>query len=388
MKINFQAYRFWWYNIIAWSIYYAILAFFSPFYLAYPPFDRLYYLLPSFALIILITTLYRVVYKRFKFGDKSLVWIVLQVIISTFVIWQLDVFMRFNFIYQFILNAIYPNIQEVITQTPCGRILNFIYNKMNQNETDWQLFYQAFTNLNQLIKFAAIVIWLVMYNFVHYNERFQEIKYANLMAENKLKEVELVNLRQQLNPHFLFNALNSIHALVSLKEERAENAVLNLSDLMRYTLNYEKRDFVTVKEEMDVVRKYLELEKIRFDKRLTYELNIENNTLTLKMPLLMVQTLVENAIKHAVRHNIQGGHVVIKTQMDSQFLKINVINSGQYSPSHQIRVDAESNNSNGGIGLKNINRRLNMYFGDTANFEIYNLNEHEVIATLTVPRVA
>lgn len=207
------------------------------------------------------------------------------------------------------------------------------------------------------------------------------------MAENKLKEVELINLRQQLNPHFLFNALNSIHALVSLKEQRAEDAVLNLSDLMRYTLNYEKRDFVTVKEEMDVVRKYLELEKIRFDKRLTYELNIENNTLTLKMPLLMVQTLVENAIKHAVRHNIQGGHVVIKTQINTQYLTINVINSGQYNPSNQIRVDAESNNSNGGIGLKNINRRLNMYFGDTANFEIYNLNEHEVIATLTVPRV-
>ena len=101
----------------------------------------------------------------------------------------------------------------------------------------------------------------------------------------------------------------------------------------------------------------------------------------------MVQTLVENAIKHAVRHNLQGGHVVIKTQMENGFLSINVINSGQYCPSQQNRVDAESTNSNGGIGLVNINRRLNMYFGDTASFHISNLNHNEVIATLCLPKL-
>jgi two-component system, LytTR family, sensor kinase len=386
MKINFQTYRFWWFNIISWSAYYIVLAFFSPFCLAYPPVERFFYLLPSWFLIILLTTIYRFIHVRFNFNDKRLVWIVLQVVISTFVIWEIDVFVRFNFVYQEILNFLFPNVKEVITRTPYGRALNFIYEKVRINDNDWEHFSAAFNSLNQLIKFTVIVIWLVIYNFLRYNTRFQEIKYANLMAENKLKEVELVNLRQQLNPHFLFNALNSIHALVSLKEERAENAVLNLSDLMRYTLNYEKRDFVTVKEEMDVVRKYLELEKIRFDKRLTYELLIDSNTLNLKLPLLMVQTLVENAIKHAVRHNIQGGHVIIKTQLENTFLNIHVINSGQYCPSHQNRFDAESS-TNGGIGLVNINRRLNMYFGENASFDISNLNDKEVIANLCLPKV-
>jgi Histidine kinase len=275
MKSILQTYRFWWYNIMAWTAYYLVLANFSPFCLAYPPKERFFYLLPSWALIILVTSLYRYVYQRFHFNDKSLLWIVIQVVISTLIIWEIDVFLRFNLVYQKILPLLYPDVEAVITQTPYGRALNFIYHQVSQKDNNWTHFDKSFNDLNQLIKFTCIVIWLVIYNFIHYNKRFQETKYANLIAENKLKEAELHLLRLQLNPHFLFNALNSIHALVSLKEDKAEAAVLNLSDLMRYHLNYEKRNFVTVQEEMDTVRKYLELEKIRFDKRLTYDIDVD-----------------------------------------------------------------------------------------------------------------
>jgi two-component system, LytTR family, sensor kinase len=261
--------------------------------------------------------------------------------------------------------------------------LNFIYEEVRNKNDNWEHFSRGFNNLNQLIKFTVIVIWLVIYNFIHYNKRFQDIKYANLITENKLKEAELINLRQQLNPHFLFNALSSIHALVSFKEEKAEIVVLNLSDLMRYTLNYEQKDFVTVEEEMDVVRKYLELEKLRFDNRLTYELDIHKDTLAFKMPLLMTQTLAENAIKHSVRYTIKGGHVRISTHLTGDFFEIQVINSRQYAPS----VNPTINNKNGGIGLENINRRLNMYFGNTAHFAITNLNDKEVKAVLRLPKI-
>ena len=194
--------------------------------------------------------------------------------------------------------------------------------------------------------FFLVVLYLI-YEMIYYFRKWQQtieeretLKEAQfrtqvkqLELEKQLKEVELTNLRQQLNPHFLFNALNSIHALVSLKEDKAEAAVLKLSDLMRYHLNYEKRDFVTIQEEMDTVRKYLELEKIRYDKRLTYDIKVDVAVLNQEIPLIMVQTLVENAIKHAVRHNKNGANISILARQEGAFLKIEVINSGQYIPS-------------------------------------------------------
>ena len=346
--------------------------------MSYPPKERLFYLLPSWALVIVVTSLYRYVYQRFHFNDKSLMWIVIQVIISTLIVWEIDVFLRFNLVYQKILPLIYPNVEEVITRTPYGRALNFIYNQVSQKDNNWTHFDKAFNDLNQLIKFTCIVIWMVIYNFVHYNKRFQEAKYAHLIAENKLKGAELTNLRQQLNPHFLFNALNSIHALASLKEDKTESAVLNLSDLMRYHLNYEKRDFVTVQEEMDTVRKYLELEKIRYDKCLTYEIHLEDAVLNQEIPIIMVQILVENAIKHSVRHNLKGGFVQIYAYKEKDFLNIKVINSGQYTPS-------VLEHKTSGIGLENTRKRLEMLYGDKASFSIGNRNEHEVMATLSFP---
>ena len=231
-------------------------------------------------------------------------------------------------------------------------------------------------------------IYEMIYFFRKWKQTFEErenlveeklrIQVQQLELEKQLKEVELTNLRQQLNPHFLFNALNSIHALVSLKEDKAEAAVLNLSDLMRYHLNYEKRDFVTIQEEMGTVRKYLELEKIRFDKRLTYNITAEVAVLHHEIPLIMVQTLVENAIKHAVRHNKNGANISILARQEGAFLKIDVINSGQYTPS-------VFTSKNSGIGLENTRKRLEMLYGDKASFSIGNRNEHEVVATLSFP---
>jgi anti-sigma regulatory factor (Ser/Thr protein kinase) len=388
MKAKFQSYRFWWYNILAWTAYYVVLAFFSPFCLAYPPVERFFYLLPSWALIVFVTSLYRFVYRRFHFDDSNLLKIVFQVVISTIIVWEIDVFLRFNLVYKEILPLIYPNIAEVITRTPYGRALNFIYQQVQQKDNNWIHFDTSFNDLNQLIKFTCIVIWMVIYNFIHYNKRFQDIKYANLINENKLKEAELTNLRQQLNPHFLFNALNSIQALVSLKDDKAEAAVLNLSDLMRYHLNYEKRDFITVKEEMETVKKYLELEKIRFDKRLNYEVKVEEAVLNQQIPLIMVQTLVENAIKHSIRHNPKSGYIHVRACQEGDFLKIEVSNSGQFSPnsknSYQT-ISSQEKDKKGGIGLENTRRRLTMHYGNKASFSIGNSDENEVKATLMFP---
>jgi two-component system, LytTR family, sensor kinase len=173
-----------------------------------------------------------------------------------------------------------------------------------------------------------------------------------------------------------------VFALVSLKEDKVEAAVLNLYDLMRYHLNYEKRDFVTVQEEMDTVRKYLELEKIRFDNRLTYDIHVNVAVLTQEIPLIMVEKLVENAIKHAVRHNKNGANITVTARQEGAFLKIDVINSGQYTPMNAGSVFQQKNS---GIGLENTRKRLEMLYGDKASFSIGNKNNCEVIATLSFP---
>ena len=276
--------------------------------------------------------------------------------------------------------------------TPYGRALNFIYNPVSQKDNNWTHFDKAFNDLNQLIKFTCIVIWMVIYNFVHYNKRFQEAKYAHLIAENKLKGAELTNLRQQLNPHFLFNALNSIHALASLKEDKTESAVLNLSDLMRYHLNYEKRDFVTVQEEMDTVRKYLELEKIRYDKCLTYEIHLEDAVLNQEIPIIMVQILVENAIKHGISKLVNGGVVRIIARFKDNDLELLVQNTGQLNgyingeaSQPALRTTSGGGTDGEGFGIKSTQDRLNLMYQGKAVFEIRNIGSNMVESKVSLP---
>jgi two-component system, LytTR family, sensor kinase len=276
-------------------------------------------------------------------------------------------------------------------------VISFMLNGVLRMITNYTLIWGYVKNFHDYLFdvwvgiFFLVVLYFI-YEMIYYFRKWQQTfeeremlkeeklrtQVQQLELEKQLKEVELTNLRQQLNPHFLFNALNSIHALASLKDDKTESAVLNLSDLMRYHLNYEKKDFVTVKEEMETVRNYLELEKIRYDKRLTYEINVENSILCYEIPLIMVQTLVENAIKHAVRHNKNGAKIYISAHREGAFLKIDVINSGQYTPS-------VFQQKNSGIGLENTRKRLEMLYCDKASFSIGNRNENEVIATLSFP---
>jgi two-component system, LytTR family, sensor kinase len=227
----------------------------------------------------------------------------------------------------------------------------------------------------------AYVIWAAAYNFYHVALNMRRNTVEKLAAENRAKDLELINLRSQLNPHFLFNALNSIHSLAMMKKDNASDAVLLLSDLMRYTLNYEKRDVVPLSEEIEVVEKYLQLEKIRFGKKLNAELDISDATLDLKIPPIIVQTLVENAIKHGLKESVEGVFIKINSQLSNNFLTINVINSGRLKKGDPSVHEQK----NGGIGVENMRRRLQMIYGERAIFDLQNLNEEEVIATLKLP---
>jgi sensor histidine kinase YesM len=373
-------YRFWFFNLLFWVAFFTICIFTSPPFLAFKMADRLILASTFIGWTLLFTGCYRWVYHRFNFENKSYVFTIFQIIVSSIILTYADVSARhygndwlgvvktFSIYYSGEFVSIY-NIAK--GTTPIDEV-------SRKNLINYVTMVLSFV---QIFKFLAFVIWVVAFNAYGYTKKLRQKEIETLAAENRAKDLELINLRSQLNPHFLFNALNSIHSLALMKKDTASDAVLLLSDLMRYTLNYEKRDLVPLADEIEVVEKYLDLEKIRFGKKLNTELNIAEDTLEVKIPPIIVQTLVENAIKHGLKESPNGVFIKIESHLAQGCLKIDIINSGQLRNGTPSVIQAK----NSGIGVENTRRRLEMIYGETAHFELKNRNEAEVIASLHLP---
>jgi hypothetical protein len=226
-----------------------------------------------------------------------------------------------------------------------------------------------------LIYFILLKIWLVVYFSYHYfdKSRVQEVK--NLQLESSQKESELSNLKNQLNPHFMFNAMNSIRALVDEDPILAKQSITQLSNLLRNTLQIGKKRLITVTEEIKIVNDYLALEKIRFEERLNYTEEIKPITEKALVPPLIIQTFVENAIKHGISKKAAGGLVAIFVSKVENAVCIEVHNDGKY---------IESSKPDVGIGLQNAKKRLHILYGDKASISIGNYNE-KVVSKIIIP---
>lgn len=375
---------FWLINFGVWGIFYLIQGTTSPVFLAYPP-ASIFLLIVHFLLIImLITGLYRFIYQKYEFWTKSFLFTFVQAIVAATIMWLIDIGMRF-YVMPYIIK-LFPayynwywgdiNSGKLVIDNPYRNVY-----KMMESNKDISKFVYTMHESVQVMKFLAYVIWTFAFNAYRYSTNLVEARVERYRSDARLKEVELENLRAQLNPHFLFNSLNSIHSMTMMKKDEAADAVLLLSDLMRYTLNYEKKNLVTLEEEMEAVDKYLQLEKIRFGKKLSYSFDIEYNTLKLKIPLISVQTLAENAIKHAIARTTTGGHIKIKSALIDNNLTIEIINSGQLAETDPSVFKPKDS----GIGIENIRRRLAMLYGEKARFDLSNLGLEEVKAMMIIP---
>jgi two-component system, LytTR family, sensor kinase len=214
-------------------------------------------------------------------------------------------------------------------------------------------------------------IWVLFYlpYCLYEKTRTQELDNLRLIAHQR--EMELKNLQSQLNPHFLFNALNSIRALVDFDPEKAREAITSLSIIMRKSLELGKIQLVPLSDEMTLVENYLELEQIRFEERLRVKYEIDPNLLYVKIPPFMIQTLAENAVKHGISKLMDGGDLIIRISKFSQKIEISIFNTGKLG-----------NETDSGIGIKNVEQRLQFAFGDKATFK---LTENQgVIALITI----
>lgn len=235
----------------------------------------------------------------------------------------------------------------------------------------WIGFFGQIMNLGRYV-----IVWIIIYYLYHILKKNSEITEQKLLLENVAKSAELELLKNQLNPHFLFNALNSIKALVLIDQEKARDAIIKLSELLRFTLNYEKAPLIALNEEINEVVKYLELEQIRFGKRLDVHISLQEETLDVKVPPAMVLILAENAIKHGITQIPEGGGIWIESKLRGNTLTIEIINSGRLKNTFDL-----------GIGLKNLQMRLQNLFADKATFHLDAVSDSKVVARITYPVV-
>ena len=188
-----------------------------------------------------------------------------------------------------------------------------------------------------------------------------------------LQLAQLENLKNQLNPHFLFNSLNSIKALTLSNIFLAREAIVELAELLRTSLDFKNASEIFLHQELRLVEKYLKLEKIRFEDRLNYTIDMSYEVQFLKIPPMSIQLLVENAIKHGVSNSKKGGYITISGYRENDFLYIKVKNGGK------ITI-----NSRRGIGLDNLDKRLALNYGKEAKFTLHEMSG-EVVAEIQAP---
>ena len=219
--------------------------------------------------------------------------------------------------------------------------------------------------------FAWSIAYFAYYYFVH--GRREEIR--NLRLETASREDQLANLRAQLNPHFMFNALNGIRALIDEDPVRAKLAITQLSAILRNAMSTVKRKTVPLGEELDIVKAYLALEQMRYEERLRTSFDIDPALEREAVPPMLLQTLVENAVRHGIAKLTQGGEVHISVHRGPNGMMMSVRNSGEY---------AEGMIEGTGIGLQNTRRRLQMIYGETATLHIAN-REGMVVTEVEIP---
>ncbi len=228
---------------------------------------------------------------------------------------------------------------------------------------------------------SIIIVWVFIGFLLIFDFYRRYVNQSKLAAEleTELSKAQLRTLRAQLEPHFLFNTLNTITALVKRnKNNQAIDALHGLSSLLRNVLN-EKKQIISLEEELDLVRQYLEIETIRFQDRLSVEYHITEESKKHRLPSLILQPLIENAVKHGISKFLGKGSIKVTAALNEGYLSIEIYNSLPIGSQH---IQPEGN----GIGLINVRERLMKIYGTGAHLEM-NPDHEGVSVSLKIPPV-
>lgn len=241
--------------------------------------------------------------------------------------------------------------------------------------------YSVFLKRSLIIRFsiAFLVLGIVtMISIIWFNWQEQQRNEARKADAEKLaKEAELFKLRQQLQPHFLFNSLNSINALIGARPEEARKMVQQLSDFLRGSIRKEENQFISFAEEMEYLQLYLEIEKVRFGYRLKTETDVSKEALEWKLPALLLQTLMENAIKFGLYGTTGEVLISLRAVVTDNHLVVAIVNP--FDPDMQMPKGT-------GFGLKSVRRRLYLLFGRNDLMEI-NQTNNAFVVVFRIPKI-
>jgi two-component system, LytTR family, sensor kinase len=332
---------YWYCQILGWSFYVLINLLFFGLKFDSKFEDYLIYFL-SFPLGIAITHFYRDFVLKFKVIDLK---IPLQIAFILF-------FSLFKAILFFLFTALFPSLMGIL-----------------QVEL-------TIVNVPEIIlNYSAIFfLWNVIYFAFKYFQNYKKAEINSLKYLAASKESELNSLKSQLNPHFMFNCMNSIRALVDEDPTRAKEAITQLADILRNTILMNRKELIPFSEEMKLVDDYLNLEKIRYEERLSYRFEIEENAKAISIPPFIIQSQVENAIKHGVFKLPGNGVVIVQAKLQDAFLVIRVMNSGKLN----------SVVSGTGLGFANSVQRLELLYGKEGSITIKEGN-NLVVVEITIP---
>jgi LytS/YehU family sensor histidine kinase len=220
------------------------------------------------------------------------------------------------------------------------------------------------------------LLWSLLYFILIYVKESRKREMDKIKWEGAMKEFELNKLKSQLNPHFVFNALNSIRSLIEEDPQKAKQSITQLSNILRSSLISDRTKIIPLSEELKTINDYLNLEKLRYEERLNPIIEIDAEALIIPVPPMMLQTIVENAVKHGIMNQTHTGFIAIKARVDNtrQLLHVSIENSGRLG-------SLES----GGFGILNTRQRMKILYGEEAQFAISQQDENTVIVSLILP---
>lgn len=235
----------------------------------------------------------------------------------------------------------------------------------------------TFSNLlgSWVSSYLLFALWTTFYFVWRYVENSRYMLIKRLQLETEMKDMEIKTLRANLQPHFIFNSLNSIRALIDENPQLARTAITKISNILRNSISQQEATD-TLQNELQLAQDYLDLEKIRFEERLQLFQHIDPQTLSYRVPTMILQTLVENSIKHGISMQESGGEIHINTSLNNNWLTIQVLNTG--SISHTMHEHSL------GFGLQASQKRLEHLFGPKATITISQQQQY-VNASIQIP---
>ena len=228
------------------------------------------------------------------------------------------------------------------------------------------------SNFNFFVYFTLITILYAYYYFD--KQQGQKLVHSKLKAQ--LLDSKLKALQSQILPHFLFNSLNDISSLIEIDTERSQDAIVDLSDLLRMTLRLKNTKLYSLKEEILLLNKYISIEKLRFDEKISFKLDLKNEVLTYKVPPLILQPIVENSIKHGFSYNHDVLNILISIRREKDLLVFYIENDGE---------PIKNNGINYGNGISNVVERMETLYDRNYTFKMENNPKGGVLTIIKIP---